>query len=168
MLFSGELPSSKKEKRLVRRNNEIIWVNSSASVSRDANGSPKFIISLTENITQRKRIEKVVNDNRSRLSSLVENAEYSILSVDRRHSILLINSRLADQLYAQTGVIVETGFNLLEILPEDFQKDYLEMHDRAFKGEEFILEKKIVVNGKPEHIEAVSYTHLTLPTSDLV
>jgi len=154
-LFSGELPSSKKEKRLVRRNNEIIWVNSSASVSRDANGSPKFIISLTENITQRKRIEKVVNDNRSRLSSLVENAEYSILSVDRRHSILLINSRLADQLYAQTGVIVETGFNLLEILPEDFHKDYLEMHDRAFKGEEFILEKKIVVNGKPEHIEVI-------------
>ncbi len=154
-LFSGELPSSKKEKRLIRRNNEIIWVNSSASVSRDANGSPKYIISLTENITQRKRIERVVSENRKRLNSLVENAEYSILSVDKRHSILLINSRLCDQMYAQTGVIVETGFNLLEILPEDFHKDYLEIHDRAFKGEEFILEKKIVVNGNPVHLEII-------------
>lgn len=154
-LFRGELPSSKKEKRLIRRNNEIIWVNTSASVSLDANGSPKYVISLNENITQRKRIEKIVNLNRNRLNSLVENAEYSILSVDKRHTILLINSRLCDQLYAQTGVIVETGFNLLEILPDDFHKNYLEVHERAFKGEEFILEKKIIVNGKPVHLEII-------------
>ncbi|MFZ7115647.1 MAG: ATP-binding protein [Bacteroidota bacterium] len=154
-LFSGELPSSKKEKRLIRRNNEIIWVNTSSAVSKNLNGSPKYVISLTENITQRKRIEQVVNDNRKRLRSLVENAEYSILSVDKRHTILLINSRLCDQLYAQTGVIVETGFNLLEILPEDFHKDYLEVHTRAFKGEEFILEKPITVNGRSIHLEII-------------
>jgi PAS domain S-box-containing protein len=154
-LFSGELPSSKKEKRLIRRNSEVIWVNSSSAVSKNENGNPKFIISLTENITQRKRIEQVVNDNRKRLNSLVENAEYSILSVDKRHSILLINSRLCDQLYAQTGVVVETGFNLLEILPEDFHKDYLDVHQRAFKGEEFILEKPITVNGKSLHLEII-------------
>ncbi len=154
-LFSGELPSSKKEKRLIRRNSEIIWVNSSSAVSKNENGNPKYVISLTENITQRKRIEQVVNDNRRRLNSLVENAEYSILSIDKRHSILLINSRLCDQLYAQTGVIVETGFNLLEILPEDFHKDYLEVHQRAFKGEEFILEKLITVNGKAIHLEII-------------
>lgn len=154
-LFRGELPSSKKEKRFVRRNSEIVWVNSSASVSRDSNGVPRYVISLTENITQRKRIEKVVNQNRKHLNSLVESSEYSILSIDKRSTILLINSRLCDQLFAQTGIVVETGFNLLDILPEDFRHDYLDIHRRAFEGEEFILEKKISISGKQVYLEII-------------
>ena len=154
-LFRGELHSSKREKRFVKRNGEIIWVNSSSSVSRDANGTPKFIISLAENITQRKRIEKVGSENKKRLNSLLQNSEYSILSVDKRHTILLINSKLCDLLFGLTGIIVETGFNLLDILPEDFQSDYLSIHKKSFDGEEVMIEKKLMINGKSSFIEII-------------
>lgn len=154
-IFRGEVPVMKKEKRLVRRNAEVIWVSSSWSLSRDKDGHPKFIISLFENITQRKRIERNIIENRSRLSTLVENAEYAMLSVDRRHTILTINARLSDILYGQTGIVVEPGFSLLDILPESFRNEYSDLHARGFKGENFVLEKAVTVNGRRSELEII-------------
>ena len=85
----------------------------------------------------------------------MENAEYSILSVDKHHTILLINSKLSDLLFALTGIVVETGFNLLDILPEDFHSEYFEMHRRAYTGEHFSLEKNVVMHGKRVDVEIV-------------
>ncbi len=154
-LFRGEISLSKREKRLIKRNNEICWISTTSSLSKDKNGHPKFIISMTENITQRKRAEKVLSENKNKLTSLVENAEYSVLTVDKRHTIQLINSKLSNLLFTQTGIIVETGFNLLDILPEVFHKDYLEIHQQAFEGKEFVKEKNFTINGKKANIELV-------------
>jgi PAS domain S-box-containing protein len=154
-LFRGDVAVSKKEKRMIRHNNEVIWVRTFISLSRDKNGHPKFVISMAENITQQKRAEKILSDNKNKLNSLVENAEYGVVTVDRRHTILLINSKLSDILFTQTGIIVETGFNLLDILPEPFHKDYLDIHRRAFEGEQFVLEKNFRVNGKRSDLEIV-------------
>ncbi|MBL0102968.1 MAG: response regulator [Bacteroidetes bacterium] len=154
-VFRGEVPVSKREKRFLKRNNEVIWVSSSLSVSRDENGHPRFVISFVDNITQRKRIERNISESRNRLSSLVENTEYSMLSVDRRHTILTINARLTDMLYAQTGIVVEPGFSLLDILPDNLRADYSDLHARAFKGEQFLMEKAITMNGRRSDLEIV-------------
>ena len=154
-LFRGEIGEIKKEKRLIRRNNEVIWIKASASLSRDLNGHPKFVITMAENITFRKRIDHIFIENKNKLNSLVENAEYSVLTVDRRHTILLINSKLSNIIFSHTGIVVETGFSLLDILPGTFQNDYLDIHSRAFNGEQFVFEKKFTVNGKRSDVEIV-------------
>lgn len=154
-LFRGEINLNKREKRLIRRNNEIIWVKTSSSLSMDKDGHPKFVISMSENITQQKRIDKIFTDNKNKLQSLVENAEYPVVTVDRRHTIMLINSRLSNIFFTHTGIVVETGFNLLDILPETFHKSYLDVHKRAFAGEEFVLEKTLTVNGRRSDIEII-------------
>ncbi len=154
-IFRGDVPLSKREKRFIKRNNEVIWVNETASLSRDEKGRPQFVITMVENITQRKRVERSMADSKNKLSALVENAEYSILSVDKHHTILLINSKLCDILFGLTGIVVETGFNLLDILPENFHPEYLEMHKRALAGEHFIQERNVVMHGKRIDIEIV-------------
>ena len=154
-LFRGEIDVIKREKRMIKRNNEVIWIKASASLSRDQNGHPKFVITMAENITQQKRIDRIFTDNKSKLNSLVENAEYSVVTVDRRHTILLINSKLSDIIFTQTGILVETGFNLLDILPGTFHKDYLDIHKRAFNGEQYIFEKTFTVNGRRSDVEIV-------------
>ncbi len=154
-LFRGEISEIKKEKRLIRRNNEVIWIKASTSLSRDLNGHPKFVITLAENITFQKRIDHIFIENKIKLNSLVENAEYSVLTVDRRHTILLINSKLCNIIFSHTGIVVETGFSLLDILPGTFHKDYLEIHKRAFNGEQFVFEKNFNVNGKRSDVEIV-------------
>lgn len=154
-IFRGEIDASRREKRMVRRNNEVIWVNVSSSLTRDSEGHPKFVITMAENITHRKRIDRILSENKNKLSSLVENAEYSVVTVDKRHTIMLINSKLSELLFTQTNVYVETGFNLLDILPEAFHRDYLDIHKRAFAGEQFVFEKTFNVNGKKSDIELV-------------
>ncbi len=154
-IFRGDVPLSKREKRFIKRNNEVIWVNETASLSRDEKGRPQFVITMVENITQRKRVERSMADSKNKLSALVENAEYSILSVDKHHTILLINSKLCDILFGLTGIVVETGYNLLDILPENFHPEYLEMHKRALVGEHFVQERNVVMHGKRIDIEIV-------------
>ena len=155
LLFRGEVPISKKEKRFIKRNNEVIWVNASSTLARDERGRPQFVITMVENITQRKRIERSMSDSKEKLNALVENAEYSILSVDKHHTILLINSKLCDILFALTGIVVETGFNLLDILPENFHAEYTDLHKRALQGESFVHDRNVVMHGKRVDIEIV-------------
>ncbi len=154
-LFRGELSSSKKDKRFVKRNSEVIWVNAASSVSRDKNGTPKFIISLVENITHKKRKEILAANTTSRLNSLIQNVEYSILAVDKRSTILLINAKLSDILFGYTGIVVELGYNILDILPENFHAEYLKIHEKAMKGTEIRLEKNISLNGKVVFLEII-------------
>lgn len=154
-LFRGELTTSKNEKRFVKRNSEMIWVNAASSVSRDKNGTPKFVISLVENITHKKRLEILAKNNTSRLNALIQNSEYSILSVDKRNTILLINSKLSDILFGFTGIVVEIGYNLLDILPENFHVEYLKTHQKAMMGNEINLEKNISINGKKVFLEII-------------
>ncbi len=154
-LFRGELSQNRRDKRLIRRNNEVIWVRASSTLSRDKDDHPRFVITMMENVTQQKRLEKIFSDNTNKLHSLVENAEYSVVTVDRRHTILLINSKLSEILFTHTGIVVETGFNLLDILPAAFHRDYLDIHGRAFKGEQFVLEKTLSINGRRTDIEIV-------------
>ena len=155
-LLRGELPVARREKRFIRRNHDVIWVQTSASVSQGIGGTPAFVITMAENITQRKRIERSLSDSRQRLNALVENAEYAILSVDVRHTILLINSRLADLLFALTGIVVETGYNVLDILPDQFRDDFLALHARAMAGESLTIEKQLVLTGKRIDVEIIA------------
>jgi PAS domain S-box-containing protein len=154
-LFRGEISLSKRDKRFVRRTNEVIWVNLSSSLTRDEKGRPTFIITMADNVTQRKRTEQSIRDNRNRLYDLIESKEYSILSIDRHHTLLLVNSRIADVFYGLTGVVLETGFNLLDLLPVRFRNDYLEIHKKAFEGESQVIERAIELPKGINHIELV-------------
>ncbi|HYM13074.1 MAG TPA: PAS domain S-box protein [Bryobacterales bacterium] len=57
-LRSGEMPSFVFEKRYIHKGGESVWVRTSVSRLRDAQGQPADVIVLTENITRRKRLEE--------------------------------------------------------------------------------------------------------------
>ncbi len=155
LVFRGEAIVARKEKRFVRRNSDVIWVNTSSALVRDQKGSPHFVMTMAENITQRKRKERSVYDRGDKLSALLENAEYSILSIDRHYSILLINSRLCDILFTLTDIIVEPGYNVLDILPETFHEEFKQLHQRALGGERYVWDKKLSIAGKSIDVELV-------------
>ncbi|MCC7232414.1 MAG: response regulator [Bacteroidia bacterium] len=154
-LFRGESEASRRERRFVKRNNDIIWVNISSSGGKNEDGASRFIVSMAENITQRKRVEKSLAENKNKLTSLVENAEYGILSVDRHYTILLINSRLCDLLFALTGIVVETGFNFLDILPNPLRDEFRSLIASGLAGQRPTIEKTLVLSGRRRDIEVI-------------
>jgi PAS domain S-box-containing protein len=57
-LFSGEIPFIRKQKRYVRSNGEIIWVNLTRAIVRGQNGEPLYGIAMAEDITEAKRTQE--------------------------------------------------------------------------------------------------------------
>ncbi len=57
-LERGEIASYVREKRYVRKNGEVIWVSLSLSVVRDAADRPSYIVSVIDDISERKRAEE--------------------------------------------------------------------------------------------------------------
>ncbi len=56
-LMRGDVPSLSRDKRYVRKDGSIVWVAVSVSLQRDAAGRPLYTISVTRDISHRKRLE---------------------------------------------------------------------------------------------------------------
>jgi diguanylate cyclase (GGDEF)-like protein/PAS domain S-box-containing protein len=53
-LLAGEVPSSTKEIRYVRKDGSLVWVNLTCSLTRTSIGEPDYFIQVIEDITERK------------------------------------------------------------------------------------------------------------------
>ncbi|MDB5698814.1 MAG: chemotaxis protein CheY [Alphaproteobacteria bacterium] len=61
------------EKRYIRPDGAIVWVNNSVSVIRRANGEPYGVLAVTLDVTERRRTEEAIHENEARLRALTEN-----------------------------------------------------------------------------------------------
>jgi len=77
------------EKRLIRKDNSLIWVNISASPIRDATGKLESAVAVILDITERKRAEKALRQSEERFRLLVQGArDYAIFMVDPSNVIV--------------------------------------------------------------------------------
>lgn len=60
-MLSGELRSHRREKRFVRRDGSVAWVNASFSLVRGADGEPQYFILQASDVTDRKEAEAVLH-----------------------------------------------------------------------------------------------------------
>lgn len=56
-LLAGEIPTYSLEKRYIRKDKSVTWVNLTVSLARNALGEPDYFISVIEDIDARKRAE---------------------------------------------------------------------------------------------------------------
>jgi PAS domain S-box-containing protein len=56
-LLRGESPGFTLEKRYVRQDGSVVWVELSVSLQRDAAGKPDYFIGIVQDISKRKRLE---------------------------------------------------------------------------------------------------------------
>jgi PAS domain S-box-containing protein len=59
-LLKGELPMYRHEKRYLRKDGSIIWVNHTAACVRDPHGEAKYIVAIVEDVSERKRAEEQI------------------------------------------------------------------------------------------------------------
>ncbi|HEY6354412.1 MAG TPA: PAS domain S-box protein, partial [Burkholderiaceae bacterium] len=71
-LRAGEIDSFQLEKRYLRKDGAIVWVQITISVQRDSAGRPGNDISIIQDITARKQAELAVQRSERRFRSLVE------------------------------------------------------------------------------------------------
>jgi PAS domain S-box-containing protein len=62
-VLAGEIDQYSMEKRYVRKDASIVWVNLTVSLARDESGNPRHFIAVIEDTTRHKRAELAVKDS---------------------------------------------------------------------------------------------------------
>ena len=83
----GEVSDYRLEKRYLRKDGSVAWVNVNMTVIRDAVGQPTRTMATIEDITERKRTE----ESHARLATAVEQAAETIVITDTQGAILYAN-----------------------------------------------------------------------------
>ena len=87
-MIAGEIPQYSLEKRYIRKDGSIVWVNLTVGSAKKANGSIDYFISVVEDITKRKEAEARLKDSEDRLRRILDNL-FSFVGVLAREGILI-------------------------------------------------------------------------------
>jgi PAS domain S-box-containing protein len=69
-VLSGEIRTYSMEKRYIRRDRSVVWVDLTVSLLRTAAGEPKHFISVVEDVTERRRAEEALRDSYAEVQRL--------------------------------------------------------------------------------------------------
>ncbi|MFP5350512.1 MAG: PAS domain S-box protein, partial [Gammaproteobacteria bacterium] len=81
-LIAGEIPWYRREKRYVRKDGSVIWIDLTVSLARDAGGDPRYAVGVIEDITARKHAEAAMARNHQRLHLLARASELLLAGED--------------------------------------------------------------------------------------
>ncbi len=153
-ILDGELDHYAMIKRYLRRDGGLIWVNLTVSLVREADGAPKYFISVVEDITERKRAEDALMTSEELLASTFSGVEAAIaiskvINGGDDFRVLSVNRACVDR----TGIPFESwkGSRFRDILPAEAADAITERYREAVR------------NGSPVEYEE----KLTLPIGDI-
>ena len=113
-LLAGNIERSRLEKRYIRKDGQMVYAHLNASLVRDGEGKPQYILCMIENVTERKRVETELNKIRRRLCWSRE--------MERRYLAHELHDEIVQQLLGISYQLVERQKNLRsrqrsEVLP---------------------------------------------------
>ncbi len=119
-LLAGEIDNRTFEKRYIRKDGGIVWVNLTVSLACKADGSTDYFVSVIDDITARKQAAIELADSRNRLGSVVDSAMDAIISIDSRQNVVLFNSAAENMFQRKAADVI--GGPLNRLLPPRFMK----------------------------------------------
>jgi PAS domain S-box-containing protein len=110
------LPDLSYEKRYVRKDGRVIWVEMNVSFIKDADGNAWFSTIIARDITQRKQMEEALRESEEKYRSFLKHAYDAIIIADVDGNLLELNEKAEELLcYTKEELI---GTNISKIHPE--------------------------------------------------
>jgi PAS domain S-box-containing protein len=127
----GEAPDYRMEKRYIRKDGTLAWVNVNMTIIRDAAGQPTRTVATIEDITERKRAEEALREIEVRLAHAMSLAQL----VAWEYDVASGHFTFSDRFYAMHGTTAELeGGN--QMSAEDFAREFVHPDDAHLVGEE--------------------------------
>ena len=146
------------ERISIRKDGEVFPSYEKISLVKDKGGNPIGVVSIIDEITERKRLEQALKESEERYRTLVETASTAIIALDENGKIILYNPS-AEQifLYTKTELMDKTLLSLIDEIGGDVSDlDKLigtttELYGINNKGDKFPIEitfSKCTIEGK--------------------
>lgn len=143
-MIAGDRENYSINKRYVRNNGEIIWVNLSVSLVRNENGEPLYTIGIIQDITNQKTTEEKLLESETRFRTLADQAAVGIGLINMEGKFLWVNPYFCEL----TGYSIE---DFKQVTYRDItHPDDLGLDDKLFNEmvaglrKEFLLEKRYI------------------------
>ncbi|MEG4577901.1 PAS domain S-box protein [Microcoleus sp. N3A4] len=157
-LFAGEIDSFKMEKRLLRKDGTVVWVNITVSLIKEPLSGAIYNVVVTEDISDRKQAEAALKESEERFRQLAENIEsvFWMVNVQPQEIIYIspgyakIWGRSCADLYAYGSFFTES------IHPEDRER-VIATFTKKIESEEDIEYRIVRPDGKIRWIRARAF-----------
>lgn len=115
-LFSGDLQRHFVEKRLIKKNGEILWISLTACALKDANNELSYTLAMVESIDARKKAAESLIESEERLRTVFETIETGtmVINID---GIIQIFNPAAEKIFGYRSDEV-IGQNVSMLMPE--------------------------------------------------
>ena len=122
-LASGETSTFRMEKRYIRKDGTVIWVDLSTASVRDDQGRPTYLVTHVQDITDRKEAADALRKSRERLQSVLDNSLDCIYRFDLHSDSYEYISPSAEKLveYSSEELRELTGGTALAMVHPDDQ-----------------------------------------------
>ncbi len=130
-LLAGSIATYAMDKRYVRKNGSLVWVNLTVSLVRGDDGEPLFFISVIADITDRKAAEAAARDNAAAVRELLDAASDRVVVADTSGRILAVNAAAANGIGQPSQALV--GKSFAEVFPGKVGENRLAQLHRAVK-----------------------------------
>jgi diguanylate cyclase (GGDEF)-like protein/PAS domain S-box-containing protein len=114
--------------RMVAADGRTVWLRDIVRITRDANGKPKRIVGVSVDITQRKAVERSLQESESRKNAILNAALDCVITIDHEGRIVEFNPAAERTFgYSRDAVVGEQMASL--IIPPSLR----EAHQRGFR-----------------------------------
>jgi PAS domain S-box-containing protein len=154
-VLSGE-PTYRDEFRILRRDGTVLWIESSASVSRDETGRATRIFGVNIDITARREAEDRIRASAQQLRLVTDAMPALISYVDRDERFRFANQTFHDWFDLAPEELI--GKSLREVFGEEAYSGAQHRIRQALAGEDVSFEGETLYKAGPRRFVHVSYT----------
>ena len=108
-VIRGDAPSYRMEKRYIRKDGAVIWVNVNMTVIRDQDGQPVRTMAAIEEITERKTVEEATRESEERFRALIQHASDVVVLLQPEGTISYVSPSISSMLGHQPEDLVGRG-----------------------------------------------------------
>ena len=119
-LLTGKRKQFQVEKRYRRKNGNTVWARTSVSIVPGTERVPRFLMALSEDVSDRKRAEEALKASERELSSIINAIPTLAWSADADGSVTFLNQRWLDYTGLSTEHARDWGWRVA-IHPDDIE-----------------------------------------------